>query len=145
MISEYETYSQLTVASLYDELVRVREFIHSNAIDFGFDPSVANKLALAVDETCTNLIKHAYKHDSHKNIKISIEKEKETFIIIIKDKAEPFNLKDTPHVDFIDYFKKMKSGGLGIQLIKMIIDEIDYIPGDINNPENTLIFKKKLK
>jgi serine/threonine-protein kinase RsbW len=144
MISDIETYNQLTVPGIFSQLDAIREFISSNAISFGFDEKTANSLALAVDETCTNLIRHAFKKNPDKDISISIEHDSEDFIISIRDKANPFDINSAPAVNLKEYLKKMKSGGLGIQIIKMVIDDIEYIPKNSTNSENTLILRKRL-
>jgi serine/threonine-protein kinase RsbW len=144
MISNIDTYNQLTVPGIFSQLDVIREFVSSNALNFGFDAKTANSLALAVDETCTNLIRHAFKNNHDKDINISIEFSGNDFIITIRDRAESFNINTAPEVNLKEYLKKMKSGGLGIQIIKMVIDDIKYIPKKSANSNNTLILKKHL-
>ncbi len=144
MISDIETYNQLTVQGSLSQLDIIREFVSTNAIGCGFDDNTANSLALAVDETCTNLIRHAFKNNPDRGINISVEHDDSHFIIKIRDKAEPFDINLAPNVNLKEYLRKMKSGGLGIQIIKMVIDDVEYLPKNSANPQNTLILKKRL-
>jgi anti-sigma regulatory factor (Ser/Thr protein kinase) len=144
MIYKNEICCSLVVASSYDELANIRDFIHYHAIEFGFSIEITQKIVLAVDEACTNLIKYGYCQDDNQTIKIFIEYDKNAFIIKIMDTSESFNPKDRPDTDVKTYIRQMLKGGLGIQIIKLVIDEIDYIPANIDNNENVLILKKFL-
>jgi serine/threonine-protein kinase RsbW len=144
MIYKNEICCSLVVASSYDELANIREFISEQAIEFGFSNEITQKIVLAVDEACTNLIKYGYFQDHNKTIKIFIENDENAFIIKIMDTSESFNPKDRPDTDVKTYIRQMLKGGLGIQIIKLVIDEIDYIPANIDNNENVLILKKFL-
>ncbi|OYT15186.1 MAG: hypothetical protein B7C24_14375 [Bacteroidetes bacterium 4572_77] len=135
----------LSVNSDYAALDSIRQFIDHHAKAFGFKKNEASELALAADEACTNLIKHAYKFDKNKTIDISISSEQEqVFSIIIEDSAEPFDIADSPKVNINSYIKAMKPGGLGVHIIKAVIDVIHYKPASKKNGKNRLILKKYL-
>ena len=42
-----------------EELHRIRMIVEDQAVGFGFDRETAFRMALAVDEACTNIIKHS--------------------------------------------------------------------------------------
>ncbi len=134
----------LVVASSYEELGNIRDFIYEQAIEFGFSNEITQKIVLAVDEACTNLIKYGYLQDNRQTIKICIENDANAFIIKILDTSKSFNPKERPDTDVKTYIRQMLKGGLGLQIIKLVIDEIDYIPANINNNKNVLILKKYL-
>lgn len=134
----------LIVASSYDELANIRDFIYDQAIEFGFSIEITQKIVLAVDEACTNLIKYGYFQNPDNAINIYIEHDKNAFIIKIMDTSKSFNPKDRPDTDVKTYIRQMLKGGLGIQIIKLVIDEIDYIPASTDNNQNILILKKYL-
>ena len=62
-----------TIESRTDNLLEVREFVLDAARTFGFSEEEASKIVLAVDEACTNVIKHAYHYAPDKKIQIVIE------------------------------------------------------------------------
>lgn len=134
----------LIVASSYDELANIRDFIYDQAMEFGFSNEITQKIVLAVDEACTNLIKYGYFQNTDHTINIYIEHDKNAFIIKIMDTSKSFNPKERPDTDVKTYIRQMLKGGLGIQIIKLVIDEIDYIPASIDNNQNILILKKYL-
>jgi serine/threonine-protein kinase RsbW len=128
------------------ELVNIRNFVVKFAKGFGFDDKVSHNIALAVDEACSNLIKYAFNLDSTKDIQVSIDSsDKNQLVVKIEDDALPFNPLDMTSPDMEQYFKSFKKGGLGIHIMKLVMDEIDYIPKSLTNPNNTLLLKKQLK
>ncbi|GAB1371238.1 hypothetical protein MASR1M45_13000 [Candidatus Kapaibacterium sp.] len=127
------------------ELEKIRGFVIDYSKRFGFDDGLSYKIALAVDEVCSNLIKHAFRNDKTKEIHISVRIANfKTLEIIIQDDADPFDPLNTKSPDMIEYFKNFKKGGLGIHIMKLIMDEIQYIPKNNVNKWNTLILKKHL-
>jgi len=138
--------SENTICTAVDpaELVRIRDFVKNEAIVFGFDDAVCNKIVLAVDEACTNLINHAYKKDRTKELCVQIEKIDKNFIVKIFDMAAPFDPMKATQPNMDEYFKTYKKGGLGIQIMRLVMDEILYYPSDDRNPVNTLVLKKQL-
>ncbi len=126
------------------ELSRIRDFVKSKAEVFGFGDGDCNKIVLAVDEACSNLIEHAYQNDSTKLLCVEIDSLDKEFIIKILDNATPFDPLNVLQPDMEEYFKKLKRGGLGIKIMLMVMDEILYYPSTEQNPVNTLILKKHL-
>jgi serine/threonine-protein kinase RsbW len=126
----------------FSELHKIRNFIFSKAKGFGFDEIEANKIALAVDEACTNLIKHSFKFDKSKEFCVFIEPTNIKFIIKILDKGIPFNPLDVNKLDMKEYFSNFKKGGLGIQIIRTVMDEISYLPSNVKSGENILTLTK---
>ncbi len=144
MKSKKKGNDQLAFRSDYAELQRIREYIVKNALSFGFDDSEANRISLAVDEACSNLIKYAYKLDNNRIIKLEVETNKKVFIIKIKDDGNPFNPLEVPPQDMKEYIEQLRKGGLGIHIIRSVMDDISYYPSGKNQPENVLKLQKSL-
>jgi serine/threonine-protein kinase RsbW len=126
------------------ELEKIRDFVNYWASDFGFNEIDANKIVLAVDEVCTNIIKHALKDNNSKIICVKIETNKPDFNIIISDNTPSFDLTEKDNINLEEYLSKFKKGGLGIQIIKNVMDEIKYFPSNQNNQHNVLYLRKQL-
>ncbi|HEV8538848.1 MAG TPA: ATP-binding protein, partial [Bacteroidota bacterium] len=62
----------LIIPSRTEKLLTVRNFVAEAAHAFGFDEESMNKISIAVDEACTNIIKHAYDFASNRQIEITI-------------------------------------------------------------------------
>ena len=128
----------------YAELAGIRDFVKSQALMFGFADDEASRISLAVDEACTNLIRHAYKQDKQREFCIYIDKKNNQFIVRINDNGAPFNPLEVNKPIMMDYFKNFQKGGLGIMLMRSVMDEILYAPADSFNKQNTLTLTKFL-
>jgi len=115
-----------TVLSRTDHLLEVREFVSEAARQFGFnDEDVAN-IVLAVDEACTNIIKHAYQYAPDKEIVIAIMRNNGTFEVRIKDNGKNFNPESLKAPDLKRNLSHHRRGGLGVYLMKKLMDKVEY-------------------
>lgn len=145
MISQRKKYNKsICTSGSSQELEKIRDFIEFWATEFGFNPIDTNKIILAVDEACSNLIKYAFQNQPNNEICIKIETKKPNFIINISDDAPPFDLTERPDLNMSEYFSRMKRGGLGIHIIKNVMDEIKYKPSNDKRFRNILQLKKQL-
>lgn len=116
----------LVVKSRTDNLSAIREFISAMAKQAGFDDATVEKIALSVDEACTNIIKHAYKNSPEGDIIIKAKSANYKFIIEIVDYGSVFDPQLIPEPDIRKYYKEKKVGGLGMFLMKKLMDEVHY-------------------
>jgi serine/threonine-protein kinase RsbW len=114
------------VPSRTDELHRVRQIVENEAMAFGFDQETAFRLALAVDEACTNIIKHAYEGNPARSFDLEIVTADNTFRIVLTDEGKGFSPSKLPSLDMKRYFERMCRGGLGVHIIKLVMDDVDY-------------------
>jgi len=136
--------NKVCATSDYTELYRIREFVMERAEKYGFSPDEASKIGLAVDEACTNIIRHSFKFDKTKKFCVQVEASPSYFIVNISDNGDPFDPMTVPEVDMNDYIKKFKRGGLGIHIIRNVMDEVQYIPSSGGEAMNLLTLKKSL-
>lgn len=141
-MSKNKLNSEIVVKSTTDNLSVIRDFINEQAVKAGFDAEDINKIILAVDEACTNVIKHAYKFSPDGEISISTKIEKNKFVISIFDRGLHFDPNKIPEPDIVEYHKSKKIGGLGMYLMKKLMDEVKY---NISKDSNQVILIKKLK
>lgn len=129
----------------FKELFRIRDFVYTKAIKYGFEDEEAQKICLAVDEACSNLIRYAFRFDSSKEICIQVEFADNYFTVDIMDEGAPFDPLTVNTPDMNEYFRKFRKGGLGIQIMRKVMDEIYYSPSTSSNPRNILKLKKALQ
>jgi serine/threonine-protein kinase RsbW len=121
-------------------LHRIREFIAGMAIEAGIDPHEIDNIELAVDEACTNVIEHGYTpNDRKKELTVRLEIDSSKIVLTVIDHAEPFNMLLYEPRDVNQLRDEGKDGGLGIRLIKRIMDDIDY---RILDGQNELVMTK---
>jgi serine/threonine-protein kinase RsbW len=114
------------VPSRTEELANVRDRVEGEAIRFGFDMDTAFRLALAVDEACTNIIKHSYEGNPAKTFGVEIATLGNRFIIVLTDKGKQFDPCSLPKIDMKRYFEKMRRGGLGVHIMHLVMDDVAY-------------------
>ena len=117
---------QLKMPSQSDNLSIIRDVVAKIASRMGFDSDEASKIELAVDEACTNVIKHAYANNSDQMIEISIKIDQEKLIIIVADNGKGFNPDKIKLPDLNESIKKGRQGGLGLCLIKALMDKVEF-------------------
>jgi serine/threonine-protein kinase RsbW len=124
----------LTVRSQTAKLKEVRHFVTSAARKFGFSVDEASKIALAVDEACTNIIKHAYNYAQDQDIKLSILMRDGKFEVVITDHGNPFDPDRVPIPNMREYLTHYRQGGLGMYLMRSLMDKVEYTihPGQRN-------------
>lgn len=144
-MSEYPLKYRLKIPSQSDNLELIRGFVAKIASKVGFGENDINKIELAVDEACANIIKHAYKNDKKdKPIDIAIEIDYKKLTIVITDKGKGFDVSKIKSPDMHEYLAQMRVGGLGIYLMKTLMDEVDFDiePGTKNQVKMTKYFLK---
>lgn len=124
-------------------LHRIREFVAGIAAESGISRQDIDNIELAVDEACANVIEHGYASDaSHKDITIRMEINSAKLVLTIIDQGTSFDprSRNLPGVD--ELIEMKRDGGLGIRLIREIMDEIDYRTSP--DGQNELILTKYL-
>lgn len=114
------------VPSRTEELQRIRSIVESEALGFGFDAETSYRLAMATDEACANIIQHAYDGNPARTFEVEIGTEGDRFVIVLTDSGKEFNLERHAPVDMAYYLKQMRRGGLGIHIIKLVMDDVAY-------------------
>ena len=133
---------ELLVKSRTENLTVVREFISSTVEEVKIPPDIAGDIVLAVDEACTNIIKHAYKFLPDGDITIKLKYSEKKITVEITDHGSPFSPDTVPTPDLKKYFEEKRVGGLGMYLMKSLMDDVHYksVPGKYNQ----VVLTKKL-
>jgi serine/threonine-protein kinase RsbW len=124
----------LKVKSKTENLSLIRDFVSSAASDFNVPKDIMENIILAVDEACTNIIKHAYKFSPEGEILINIKPSTSKFVVSIIDNGTSFEPETIPEPDLQKYYRQRRVGGLGIYLMKTLMDDVKYVtkPGKYN-------------
>ncbi len=124
--SEKKNLKELIIKSKTSYLTKVRNFISEEAKKFGFSDDEVGKITLAVDEACTNIIKHAYKYSGDNTIYLKLNARNNTFEIVIEDYGMPFEPKAIKMPDMREHVRSYKRGGFGMYLMKSLVDKVEY-------------------
>ena len=112
----------LTVPSHPEHMKLVRALVAVSAETVGFAKPDINCLCLAVDEACTNIIRHAYDGDHTKTLEVHLGMHPDRMDVKLRDygtKADPAKIKSRDLSD-------IRPGGLGVHFMREIMDEVVY-------------------
>jgi len=108
-----------------NNLHQIRDFISDICSRIGFSQRDTNNTKLAVDEACTNIIKHAYEGGTGE-IVVRVLAEPGSIEINLHDSGKSFEWSDVEDPDLDEYVKMGKKGGLGIYLMNQLMDDLNY-------------------
>lgn len=115
-------------------MLGARDFIRKSLKKSVPSEVVLNEIVLAIDEMCSNLMIHAHHCDPKHLLELSIQtKQKGIIIFEITDDGTVFDINafEEPAIDSLINIKR--KGGLGIRLVKSIMDNIEYLNRDGRN------------
>lgn len=108
-------------------LQSVRTFISDVVKASEIEENLCNRITLAIDEAVTNIIKHAYEDHRVDQIRITVDINPKRFEVVIYDTGCSFNPKDVATPDIQQFVREGRRGGLGVFLMRKIMDEVEYV------------------
>ncbi|HEY7728896.1 MAG TPA: SpoIIE family protein phosphatase, partial [Candidatus Eisenbacteria bacterium] len=121
-------------------LAEIRDFTQDVGEKLQIPSRTLQNTKLAVDEACTNVVKHGYKAGSG-DIEVEITGNGREFSIAIRDQGQSFDLRNVKSPDLKRYVETRRRGGLGVFLMNQLMDEVHYRA----SPEgNVLTMSKRL-
>ena len=120
-------------------LKQIRAMTAKVAAAVGLAEKEAGSVILAVDEACSNIIKHCCKDDPTRSIDVTASFDRDSICLILVDNGKPFDIDLIKPRDI----REIKPGGLGVHIIRQVMDVVDYS----HTPEglNQVKLVKKLK
>ncbi len=122
----------LRLPATLDSLTGFCEYARRQVADQNLDESIAARLELVLEELLTNVMKYAY-IDNAGEIELSFSFETQSITMIITDWGEPFNPLQKGEPDLSDNIHERQVGGLGIHLVRNMVDQLDYARCDDSN------------
>ena len=139
---ENVTYQRsLTLTNDLKRVPRRNTFIDEVCEANGFDMATTMQINLAIEEAVVNVMNYAYPEGTKGDITIEAKANKTEMSIIISDTGKPFDPTAKAEVDITLSAEDRSIGGLGIHLIRQIMDNINYERID---GHNVLTLMKKL-
>lgn len=124
----------LDVPSSTANLSLIRDFVSRIGAQAGLPESELAQLELAVDEACANVIEHAYGEDATKQVVVRAMFDEDTLRINVIDTGQSFDPSTIKEEDLQKLVESRRTGGLGLRLIRSLMDEVlyDIEPGKKN-------------
>jgi len=133
---------QLKVPAHIDYLGDLRDFVTQIGRKHNFSDKVINAFKLSVDEAATNIIRHAYR-ETEGVITIRAIVRKNSLTISLIDQGKFFDPKRVKDPDLNRYVDIGKKGGLGIFIMRKLMDEIDYRKTEEGNELRITKYREK--
>jgi len=130
-------------AAEIEKLETILDFVRTHADRAGFDRRRTMDLELAVEEAVANICRYAYPGGSGE-IEISCWTcSGGAFSIEIADQGRPFDLFTVEKPVFEDSLSRRKLGGLGIHLIRHMVDEVRYRRAGKQNVLTLIMYERE--
>ena len=130
---------KFSIKNEISEIAVLRESLSAFYSRHGFSAKMINGLNLAIDEILTNIISYGFSDKNRHEISVSVTAGNAEVLIEIKDDGWQFNPLEAPPPDVDMALDDRPLGGLGIFLVKKLMDSIEY---KHEEGRNILVMKK---
>jgi glutamate/tyrosine decarboxylase-like PLP-dependent enzyme/anti-sigma regulatory factor (Ser/Thr protein kinase) len=122
---ELEISAPLRIAADLEGLAEIRRFVKERATTLSVDPDVLSEVILAVDEAATNTIVHGYR-GRQGFVEVEVGREGDALVVRLRDEAVPFDPTSVPPLDMTLPPEQRVLEGMGIYLIRQVMDEMTH-------------------
>ena len=131
----------IILANDISEISKLCEFIEEIGNEFSLSPEIVFNLNLVLEEAVVNIINYAYPKEEHQFIYLSAKLHEGSIVFVLTDTGKEFDPTMAPEADITLQAEERPIGGLGIFLIRQIMNEVKYerIEG-----KNILTLQKKI-
>ena len=133
--------NHLTLTNDIKQISLLSGFIDRVAEENDLDPGLAMSLNLAIEEAVTNVIMYAYPEGTEGKIDLQASTEGRCLQFILSDSGKSFDPTAVPDADISASLQERHIGGLGIHLVRNIMDSVSYRR---NNGKNILTMTKNI-
>ena len=117
--------SSITLEASLENLETINSFLHKWVKKASLSARGENELLLAVEEVFVNIVKYAYAESLGK-VTIYCRMDKDNLILQIKDEGISFNPLQLPEPHLVSCLKERKVGGLGVFLMRKLVNNVKY-------------------
>ncbi len=131
----------ITLPNDISTISQLSEFVETVCEEKGLDMALTMNLNLALEEAVVNVMSYAYP-DSQGDVKVDIMIDDQKVVSILTDSGIPFDPTQKGDVDTTLPAEERPIGGLGIHLVKQIMDKVSY---QYVGNQNILTLEKNIK
>ncbi len=131
----------LTLHNDVQQVTLLADYIDAVADEGALDPALAISLNLALEEAVANVILYAYPEGTQGDVDITTTVADGVLTFIIADEGVPFDPTQKEEADVTLGLEERPIGGLGIFLVRQIMDTVGY---ERREGRNILTLTKKL-
>ena len=126
-----------------DHLHEAMEFVTAFAAGRGFSPGRIMEIELTLEEALVNIISYAYPGAAGEMEISCTVGGPDRFILEISDRGIPFDVLSIAEPDLMADVEERKVGGLGVYLIKKLMDDVVYRREEGRNILSMTVAKEK--
>lgn len=128
-LNELDGYNELTVIPTTESISRVTEFVENWMLKTKIEKKIINKVNIAVDEIYSNIVNYS----NAQWAKIHYERDIEHIYLIFTDNGRQYNPLEAQEPDITLSAEERQIGGLGVFMVKKIMDNVEYSFEDGHN------------
>lgn len=132
---------KLTIENQIEQLAGVATFVEELGEELGLSVEHVFNFNLVLEEAMTNVIMYAYPEGETHEIWLTAIEQDGVVTFRVEDEGKAFDPTAVPDADVTLSAEERAIGGLGIFLIRQLMDEVEY---QRVNGRNQLTMKKKL-
>ncbi|MCR5231605.1 MAG: SpoIIE family protein phosphatase [Acholeplasmatales bacterium] len=136
---EESVFEQMNTTATKESVLELLDFLRDFGTKNKLDSKFVNQLSVVGDELFSNIVKYAYKdNNGDLYVRQFYNLETKEYVLTIVDHGIEFNPFDEERKP-VSYNKELKEGGLGILIVRNLVDEYTY---DRINGKNVIVLKK---
>ena len=133
----------ITAEAKIENVALVTDFVNGILEENGCSMKVQMEIDIAIDEIFGNIAYYAYAPGSGEaTVQVEIEESPKRLELIFIDRGIPYNPLENKDPDITLDIEERKIGGLGIYLVKEMMDEVSY---EYLDGQNILKLRKNFK
>lgn len=117
---------QIVLENRLSELEALTAFVEACGETLRLEAEVRFKLALALEESVTNVIMYAYPKEEKHTFVVTADLQQDDLVFTIEDHGVPFDPTQVPEADTTLSAEERPVGGLGIFLVRRLMDSVEY-------------------
>ena len=123
------------------DIGRAAQLIETFGAANGLPSDVVFKINLALDEVLTNIISYAYEDEGDHEIDIRLTLDQDVVTVKVEDDGRAYDPIETPTPDLAAGIDERPIGGLGVHIVRSMMDGLEYRRKD---GRNVLIMRKRI-
>lgn len=134
--------NSIELAATIENLDQSLDFVVDGIVSAGVDKKMAGKIRLACEEVFVNVIHYAYpEKQGNMLVSYDLSGDGKELLIRVEDKGIPFNPLEKEDPDVELPLEERQIGGLGIFMVRNIMDELSYAREE---DTNILVMRKSM-
>ena len=131
----------LTIGNRPEEIAAALQFVHDFAARHRLPAAALHDLSVAFDEALSNIVKYGYGDDARHEISVQLTIAGTQVVAEVRDDGIPFDPLSVPAPRLEGGIDERPIGGLGIYLLRQLMDEVRY---ERRGNRNVLVMKKRI-